>query len=51
MQDNINTIFSNALIVNKDILSNNIRDIIQQIKKAFCNNQEAIMQANKIDQK
>ena len=51
MQDSINTIISNALIVNKDILSNNIKPIITQIKNAFESNKEAIVQANKIDQK
>lgn len=51
MQDSINTIISNALIVNKDILSSNIKPIIIQIKKVFESNKEAIVQANKIDQK
>lgn len=51
MQDNINTIISNALIVNKDILSKNIKPIITQIRDAFERNKEAILQANKIDQK
>ena len=51
MQDNINTIISNALIVNKDILSKNIKPIINQIKIALESNKEAILQANKIDQK
>ena len=35
MQDNINTIISNALIVNKDILSKNIKPIITQIRDAI----------------
>ena len=51
MQDSINTIISNALIVNKDILSKNIKPIINQIKIALESNKEAILQANKIDQK
>lgn len=51
MQDSINTIISNALIVNKDILSKNIKPIINQIKIALERNKEAILQANKIDQK
>ena len=52
MQDNnINTIISNALVVNKDILSKNIKPIINQIQKALESNKEAITQANKIDQK
>lgn len=52
MQDNnINTIISNALVVNKDILSKNIKPITNQIQKALESNKEAITQANKIDQK
>lgn len=51
MQDSINTIISNTLIVNKDILSKNIKPIINQIKIALERNKEAILQANKIDQK
>lgn len=52
MQDNnINTIISNALVVNKDILGKNIKPIINQIQKALESNKEAITQANKIDQK
>ena len=51
MQDNINTIISNALKVNKDTLSNNIKLIITQIKKAIEINKEAIVQANNIDRK
>ena len=47
----VNTIISNALIVNKDILSKNIKPIINQIKIALESNKEAILQANKIDQK
>ncbi len=51
MQDSINTIISNALIVNKDILSKNIKPIINQIKIALESNKEAIVQANSIDKK
>ena len=52
MQDNnINTIISNALRVNKDILSKNIKPIINQIKIALESNKEAILQANSIDKK
>lgn len=52
MQDNnINKIISNALQVNKDILSKNTKPIITQIKKAFESNKEAIVQANNIDKK
>lgn len=51
MQDSINTIISNALIVNKDILSKNIKPIINQIQKALESNKEAIEQANSIDKK
>lgn len=50
MQDNnINKIISNALQVNKDILSKNIKPIITQIQKALENNKEAIKQANIVD--
>ena len=52
MQDNnINKIISNALQVNKDILSKNIKSIITQIKNALESNKEAITQANSIDKK
>lgn len=52
MQDNnINKIISNALQVNKDILSKNIKPIITQIQKALERNKEAIEQANSIDKK
>ena len=52
MQDNnINKIISNALQVNKYILSKNIKPIITQIKKALESNKEAIVQANSIDKK
>ena len=51
MQDSINTMISNALIVNKDSLSKNIKPIINQIKIALERNKEAILQANNIDQK
>lgn len=49
--NNINKIISNALQVNKDILSKNIKPIITQIKKALESNKEAIEQANSIDKK
>lgn len=52
MQDNnINEIISNALLVNKDLLSKNIKPIITQIKKAIEINKEDIEQANNIDKK
>lgn len=52
MQDNnVNKIISNALRVNKDILSKNIKPIIDQIKIALESNKEAILQANSIDKK
>lgn len=52
MQDNnVNKIISNALQVNKDILSKNIKPIINQIKNALESNKEAIVQANSIDKK
>lgn len=49
--NNINKIISHALFVNKDLLSKNIKQIINQIQKALESNKEAIIQANKIDQK
>ena len=49
--NNIDTIISNALLVNKDILSKNIKPIINQIKKALEINEEMIKQANIIDEK
>ena len=51
MQDSIDKIISNALQVKKDTLSKNIKSIIIQIKKALDSNKEAILQANKIDEK
>lgn len=52
MQDNsIKTIISNALQVNKDELSKNIKSLINQIKKALEINKETIEQANNIDKK
>ena len=52
MQDNnINKIISNALQVNKDILSENIKAIIAQIQKALDNNKKVIEQANITDKK
>ena len=49
--NNINTIISNALLVNKDNLSENIKYIIKQIKIALKNNKEALNQVNRIDKK
>ncbi len=52
MQDNsINKIISNALQVDKGILSKNIKPIIIQIQKALEINKESIKQANSIDKK
>ena len=51
MQDNINTIIANALIVDKAILSENIRSIINQVKIAILSNKETILQASKLDKK
>lgn len=52
MQDNnINEIISNALQVKKNILSQNIKPIIKQIKIALENNQKIIEHANSIDKK
>ena len=51
MQNNINTIVSNALLVGKDNLGKNIKSIILQLKKAFDINKETIMQSNRIDKK
>ena len=51
MQNNINEIIANALQVNKDILVDNIKPIITQIKIALDNNKNTIEQANVIDEK
>lgn len=50
MQDNnINEIMSNALTVNKDTLSKNIKDIINQIKNVIEANKDNIENASSID--
>lgn len=50
MEDNnINKIMSNALTVNKDALSKNIKDIINQIKIAIEANKDNIENASSID--
>ncbi len=49
--NNINAIIANSLQVNKDMLSKNIKPIINQIKKALEGNKEAINKANEIDKK
>lgn len=50
MEDNnINEIISNALTVSKDILSKNIKDIINQIENAIEANKDNIINANNID--
>lgn len=49
--NNINKIITNSLLVNKDILSKNIKAIIIQIKNALEINKEAIKAANSIDKK
>lgn len=51
MQDNINKIISNSLSVDKDILFKNINLLISQIKIAIEKNKDAIIQANRIDEK
>ena len=52
MQDNnINNIISNVLQVNKDSISENIKQLINQIQNALDNNKESIEQANIIDKK
>ena len=51
MENNVEKIIANALIVNKDNLSKNIKHIIEQIQKAIKVNGETILEANKIDQK
>src|SRR5574344_852303 len=51
MQDSINKIISNALLVNKDNLTENIQNLISQIYEAFKNNKDAIVKANEIDRK
>lgn len=51
MQDNISTIICNAITINKDPLKEKIKPIINQLEKVFEENKEAILNANKIDQK
>ena len=51
MQDNINIIISNSLKADKENLSENIKNIIMQIKKTFEVNKELIIQTNQIDLK
>ena len=51
MQDSINSIISNALLVEKKNLNDNIRSIIDAIKKTLEDNKESIKQANSIDKK
>lgn len=52
MQDNnINKIISDALIVNKDNLAENVRAIIKQIKVGINNNKKTILATNEIDKK
>lgn len=52
MQNNINTIITNALIVKKDNLNKkNIKSMIKQIKISLEKNKEAILEVNKIDKK
>lgn len=51
MQSNINTIISNALLVNKDILNKSIKSIITKIEKSLKNNKEVLEQTNRIDKK
>ena len=50
MQDNINTIITNALNVDKSIINENlIKNLMQYIKVAIEKNKEEILKANKID--
>lgn len=49
VDNNINKIMSNALTVNKDALSKNIKDIINQIKIAIEANKDNIENASSID--
>lgn len=51
VQDNISTIICNAITINKDPLKEKIKPIINQLEKVFEENKEAILNANKIDQK
>lgn len=51
IQDNINNIITNTLLVNKDNLDKNVRDIVMQIKKAFDNNKDNIVKTSLIDKK
>lgn len=49
MQNNIDTTIANALLVNKDMLSQNLKTIINRIRMALENNKGAMEEANKID--
>lgn len=50
-ENDINTIISNALLVKKEQLSKNIKNIIHQLQKSLNNNKELINHANQIDKK
>lgn len=47
--DNIDKIIANSLIVDKNNLTNNIKDIIYHYKKALENNKDLIIKTNEID--
>lgn len=49
MQNNVNKVISNALLVNKDILADNLKAILKYIKNALVVNEKVIKEANKID--
>lgn len=49
MQNNIDKVISNALSVNKDELSSNIKNIFNELKDAINMNRDLIIEANNID--
>ena len=51
LNNDLNTIISNSLIVNKELLTDKIKDIINQFKIVLNNNKNLIEETNKIDKK
>lgn len=50
-ENDINKIINNALLLDKKALSNNIKPILKNIKISIKDNQDILLQANKIDTK
>lgn len=51
MQDNINTIITNSLDINKENLRINIKEILKLLKESILSNKDLILDTNKIDSK